>query len=83
MDVLDGGRRIVFHLRPGQSFSDGTPLTGADVVRSWLRIIDPKRPSPLASLMADVDGATAYLRGQSTDPASVGLRPPAPTSRSA
>ena len=49
-DVLDGGRRIVFHLRPGLTFSDGSPLTGADVVRSWLRVIDPKRPSPLASL---------------------------------
>ena len=72
-DMLDGGRRIVFHLRPGQTFSDGSPLTGADVVRSWLRIIDPKRPSPLASLMADVEGANAYLRGQSTDPATVGL----------
>jgi ABC-type transport system substrate-binding protein len=72
-DMLDGGRRIVFHLRPGQTFSDGSPLTSADVVRSWLRIIDPKRPSPLASLMADVEGANAYLHGQSTDPASVGL----------
>ncbi len=73
-DVLDGGARIVFHLRPGLTFSDGSPLGAEDVVRSWLRIIDPKRPSPLASLMADVEGATAYRLGQSSDPASVGLR---------
>lgn len=72
-DVLDGGRRIVFHLRSGLAFSDGSPLGAADVVRSWLRIIDPKRPSPLASLMADVEGATAYLRGQVGDPTTVGL----------
>jgi len=72
-DVLDGGRRIVFHLRDGLTFSDGTPLTGEDVVRSWLRIIDPKRPSPLASLMSDVAGADAYLHGTSTDQSSVGL----------
>ena len=73
-DVLDGGRRIVFHLRPGLTFSDGSPLGGADVVRSWLRIIDPKRRSPLASLMTDVTGANEYLHGQSADPSSVGLR---------
>jgi oligopeptide transport system substrate-binding protein len=73
-DVSDSGRRVVFHLRPGLSFSDGTPLTPADVVRSWLRLIDPRNPSPLASLVLDVDGAQDYLRGRSRDPASVGLR---------
>ncbi len=73
-DILDGGRRIVFHLRSGQTFSDGSPLGAADVVRSWLRVIDPKRPSPLASLMADVEGAVPYLRGQTSDPSTVGLR---------
>jgi ABC-type transport system substrate-binding protein len=73
-DVGDGGRRIVFHLRPALMFSDGTPLTADDVVRSWLRLIDPDNPSPLASLMTDVVGVTAYLRGSSTDPATVGLR---------
>ena len=72
-DILDGGTRIVFHLRPGLTFSDGSPLTGADVVRSWLRVIDPAHPSPLASLMGDVVGANAYLTGTSTDPTAVGL----------
>lgn len=73
-DVLDGGRRVVFHLRPGQAFSDGSPLGAKDVVRSWLRIVDPKRPSPLASLMADVEGALDYLRGKTKDPSTVGIR---------
>jgi oligopeptide transport system substrate-binding protein len=73
-DILDGGRRIVFHLRPNLTFSDGSPITGEDVVRSWLRIVDPKQPSPLLSLIGDVEGATAYARGQNPDPASVGLK---------
>jgi oligopeptide transport system substrate-binding protein len=73
-DVSEGGRRIVFHLRPGLAFSDGSPLTATDVVRSWLRLIDPNSPSPLASLLVDVEGAEDYLRGRSGDPASVGLR---------
>jgi ABC-type oligopeptide transport system substrate-binding subunit len=72
-DIQDGGRRIVFKLRDGLTFSDGTPLTGDDVVRSWMRIIDPADASPLVSLMSDVEGAMAYARGQSSDPSSVGL----------
>ena len=71
--IEDGGRRIVFHLRPGLEFSDGTPLRPSDVVRSWLRIIDPAAPSPLTSLMLGVDGALEYVTGQSRDPAAVGL----------
>ena len=73
-DINDGGRQVVFHLRPDLTFSDGTPLTGEDVVRSWLRVIDPRSPSPLGSLMADVVGAEAYMRGADSDPSSVGLR---------
>jgi oligopeptide transport system substrate-binding protein len=70
--IEDGGRRIVFHLRPDLAFSDGSPLRAADVVRSWLRIIDPAAPSPLASLMLDVEGAEAYLAGDA-DATAVGL----------
>ncbi|MHB8460925.1 MAG: peptide ABC transporter substrate-binding protein [Candidatus Limnocylindrales bacterium] len=73
-DAAPGGRRVVFHLRPNLTFSDGTPLTAADVVHSWLRVIDPRAPSPLASLLADVVGASAFLRGSSADPSTVGLR---------
>jgi oligopeptide transport system substrate-binding protein len=75
-DVAADARQVVFHLRPNLTFSDGTPLTAADVVRSWLRIIDPASPSPLASLMLAVKGARAHLAGApgSADPTSIGLR---------
>jgi oligopeptide transport system substrate-binding protein len=72
-DVADGGRTITFHLRGGLEFSDGSPLTAADVVRSWLRLIEPTSPSPLASLMDDVVGASAYRQGQTRDRSTVGL----------
>ena len=72
-ETLDGGRRIVFHLRPGIQFSDGTPIRAADVVRSWMRLVDPRHPSPLLSLMSDVEGAVDYATGRTTDPASVGI----------
>lgn len=63
-ELRDDGRTIVFRLRDGLTFSDGTPLTPEDVRRSWLRVIDPAAPSPLASLLFDVEGARAYAAGQ-------------------
>jgi oligopeptide transport system substrate-binding protein len=61
--VEDGGRRVRFRLRPDLTFSDGTPLLASDVVRSWLRVIDPAAPSPLSTLLLDVDGAAERLAG--------------------
>src|SRR6185369_11342114 len=72
-DVSADGTRVVFHLRDGLTFSDGRALTATDVVGSWLRLIDPKAPSPLASLMLDVKGARDYVSGHTTDAGSVGL----------
>lgn len=72
--VEDGGRRVVFDLRPNLRFSDGTELTAEDVVRSWFRVIDPDAPSPLASLVDDVVGAVAYRTGERRDRAAVGIR---------
>jgi oligopeptide transport system substrate-binding protein len=62
--VEDGGERIRFVLRDDLTFSDGTPITAADVRRSWLRVLDPASPSPLASMLDDVAGARAYAAGE-------------------
>lgn len=58
------GRRVVFELRPDLTFSDGSPLRASDVVRSWHRLIDPTRPSPLVTLLFDVVGVREHLAGQ-------------------
>jgi ABC-type oligopeptide transport system substrate-binding subunit len=73
-DVADDGTQVVFHLRDGLVFSDGSPLGAEDVVGSWLRVIDPDDPSLLASLFLDVRGAFDYITGATSDPADVGLR---------
>ena len=72
-EFQDAGRTVVFHLRPGLAFSDGSPLTADDVVRSWRRIVDPSHPSPLSSLMGDVVGALAFARRETSDAGSVGV----------
>jgi ABC-type transport system substrate-binding protein len=68
------GHQIRFQLRSGVTFSDGSPIRASDVVESWLRLIDPQQPSPLAALALDIEGAGAWLQGQTNDPGSVGLR---------
>ncbi len=72
--VEEGGTRVVFTLRDGLTFSDGSSLTATDVVRSWRRLFDPREPSPLASLIADVKGARALLNGETDDVSTLGVR---------
>jgi len=60
------GRSLTFTLRSGLTFSDGTPLGAADVVRSWRRLLDPQQPSPLASLLEPVTGVADLLAGHGT-----------------
>lgn len=71
-DVDPQWRHIVFHLRDGLTFSDGTPLGPQDVVRSWLRVLNPQSPGPLAGLLSDVEGVPEYLSGTG-DPSRVAI----------
>jgi oligopeptide transport system substrate-binding protein len=72
-ELRDDGHTVVFTLRQGLTFSDGAPLGPVDVRRSWLRVVDPGDPSPLASLLFDVEGARAYATGQGSAE-DVGIR---------
>src|SRR5215207_8742641 len=43
-DVSEDGITYTFHLRPNVVFSDGTPMTSADVLYSWVRAAnDPEQ----------------------------------------
>ncbi|HLY16517.1 MAG TPA: ABC transporter substrate-binding protein [Bryobacteraceae bacterium] len=41
------GKRITFQLRPGLSFSDGTPFTADDVAETMRMVMDPKVHAPV------------------------------------
>jgi peptide/nickel transport system substrate-binding protein len=41
------GKRIAFQLRPGLSFSDGTPFTAEDVAATMRLVMDPKLAAPV------------------------------------
>jgi oligopeptide transport system substrate-binding protein len=68
-----GGMGLVFELRPGITYSDGTAVRAEDVVESWLHLLDPATKAPLASILDDVEGAVEYRTGRGSREA-VGLR---------
>ena len=62
--LSDDGRTYTFLLREGLTWSDGVPLTAADFVYSFRRIMDPATASPSAALLYDIQGAQAVNTGQ-------------------
>lgn len=63
-EVLEAGRKYVFHLGQEMRWSDGVPLTAADFEYAWKRVLDPATESPNAHLLYDVKGAQAFHLGQ-------------------
>jgi oligopeptide transport system substrate-binding protein len=63
-ELLDGGRKYVFHLRDDVHWSDGAPVTAGDYEYAWKRVLNPVTGSQNASLLFDVKGATAFHQGR-------------------
>jgi ABC-type transport system substrate-binding protein len=77
-ETQNDGKRVIFHLRPGLTFSDGSSLGASDVVKSWMRVLAPANPSQLASLLDDVVGARSYREGSGAA-SGVGISAPGST----
>jgi oligopeptide transport system substrate-binding protein len=72
--ISDDGLTYTFRMRPGLTFSDGSPLDATDVRRSWLRILDPATHSTAPDVLSIIDGATERLAGGPED--GVGIEAP-------
>jgi peptide/nickel transport system substrate-binding protein/oligopeptide transport system substrate-binding protein len=59
------GRTWTFALRRGVTFHHGREVTAQDVVYSFTRPLDPKRPLPVAELFRRIQGATEFMQGKS------------------
>jgi len=71
------GLVYTFHLRENLRWSDGSPITTDDVLKSWKRMISPRLASEYAYLIYNfVAGAKDYYDGKETDFAHVGVRAP-------
>ncbi|RMF04269.1 MAG: hypothetical protein D6768_03695, partial [Chloroflexi bacterium] len=73
-EILDGGRKYLFHLRPDARWSDGVPVTAHDFEYAWKRILNPATAAPMANLLYDVKNGRAFHQGRLTDAGQVGVR---------
>jgi ABC-type oligopeptide transport system substrate-binding subunit len=72
-EVLEGGRKYVFHLRHDVRWSDGRKVTAHDFAYAWKRVLDSGTGAPYASLLYDVKGAKPFHQGQVPDGGQVGI----------
>lgn len=73
-DILEGGRRIVFHLRDDVAWSDGVKVRAQDFEYSWKRLLNPKTASEYAYILFDILNAEEYHVGKISDEGLVGVR---------
>lgn len=72
-EVLDGGRRLLFHLRDDVLWSDGKKVRAQDFEYSWKRLLNPQTASEYAYILFDIVDAQAYNQGKA-EAGSVGVR---------
>lgn len=73
-EVLEDGRKYLFHLREDVFWSDGVPVTAGDFVYAWRQALDPTEGSRNIVCLHDIQGAQEYHWGENTDPEQFGVR---------
>ena len=65
-----------FHLQPNGKWSDGTPITTADFLFSYERILTPDMAAKYASVLYYIKGAEDFNKGKNKDFKSVAITAP-------
>jgi oligopeptide transport system substrate-binding protein len=73
-EVLDGGTRYVFHLRPDVYWTDGKQVVAQDFEYAWRRLLDPNTGAAYAYLFYDVVNGYEFNTGKSKDATNLGVR---------
>jgi ABC-type oligopeptide transport system substrate-binding subunit/class 3 adenylate cyclase len=73
-EVLDGGKKYLFHLRENVQWSDGVPLTASDFEFAWKRVLSNQSTFSIPRLLYDVKGAAAFHHGDVQNPDSVAVK---------
>lgn len=60
VDVSADGLTYTFHIRAGQGFADGTPVTAADYAYSMNRALDPCLASPVSYYLFQIKDAMPF-----------------------
>lgn len=72
-DLSEDGRVLNFHLREHACWSGGVPVSAADFVESFRRILKPGSSSAAVELLSPVKNAERFHRGELGDFAQVGI----------
>ncbi|PIR20739.1 MAG: hypothetical protein COV45_04070 [Deltaproteobacteria bacterium CG11_big_fil_rev_8_21_14_0_20_47_16] len=67
-------KTYTYHLRKDAKWSDGTPVTAADFVYSYTRLLDPKTGGKFSSMLYPIKNAEAFNTGKITDPKLLGVK---------
>ena len=73
-EIVEGGRKIVFHLRDDVAWSDGKKVTAQDFEYSWKRLVNPKTASEYAYILFDILNAEEFHQGKIADESLVGVK---------
>lgn len=78
-EVSADGLVYTFHLRADARWSNGDPVTSADFLASWQRVLTPSLGADYANLLYVVRDAEAFHRGETSDFGTVGFAAPSPS----
>lgn len=73
-DISEDGRIITFHINPEAKWSNGDPMTAADYVWSWKRLLSPAMGAEYNYMLFPVKNAKAFATGEITDFDEVGVK---------
>jgi oligopeptide transport system substrate-binding protein len=77
-EVSPDGRTYTFRLRPEGRWSNGEPVTAADFVAAYRRVLEPTTAATKAHVFFGVEGARAFATGATRDFATVGIHATGP-----
>ncbi|MCL2472782.1 MAG: peptide ABC transporter substrate-binding protein [Treponema sp.] len=69
----DGTVTLVYTLRSGLKWSDGSPLTADDIVYTWQRLVDPNTAADYNYMLDMVQNANAIMDG-TMDKSTLGIK---------
>lgn len=73
-EVLDDGKRYLFHLRDDLRWTDGKPVTAYDFEYAWKRLLNPATAAQYAFFLYDVVNARDYNTGKLKNPDLLGIK---------
>jgi len=72
-EISPDGKTYTFHIRTNAVWSTGEPITSADVLWSWFRVLNKETAGDYAGQLYCIKNAEDWYNGKLTDQSSVGI----------